>query len=131
MPIVVTFDLENYVENDHTRIRTFFETLGWQRLGGTAFRYPHLGAEANVPEDWFNHVVPALMLLRTYAVDHPSGTLSRFSVDVQSSTGFDSGSGFGSAPTAGAHMPMHAPRYPNVFPEDKVREWIDVSDWPY
>ena len=48
------------------RLRGAFERLRWEHLGNTAYRYPVLGSQEPT-EDWFNHVVPALMLLRAFA----------------------------------------------------------------
>jgi hypothetical protein len=93
MPITVSFDLENYAANHHSRLLSMFERFGWQSIGGTSFRYPRLGTEQPV-EDWFNHVVPALMLLRAYAVRYP-GRISRFSIDAQSMSGCEPNSGYG------------------------------------
>lgn len=65
MPVVVTFDLKNPSSSSLNRIRGFFERLGWERLGNTAYRYPKLHGQ-HPTEDWFNHVIPALMLLRSF-----------------------------------------------------------------
>jgi hypothetical protein len=63
VPITVTFDIQRPTSQELKRIRSFFERLGWEHLGNTAYRYPQLRGE-HVVEDWFNHVIPALMLLR-------------------------------------------------------------------
>src|SRR5437868_614851 len=87
MPILVTFDLVRPEPLELNRIRGAFERLGWQRVGNTAYRYPALHRR-DEPEDWFNHVIPALMLLRALS-RHGSATdrgLRQFSIDVQSST---------------------------------------------
>ncbi len=62
MPVILTLDVENAGPGEHNRIQSAFERLGWEALGGTAYRYPKLGAEQPT-EDWFNHVIPALMLV--------------------------------------------------------------------
>src|SRR5690348_16853257 len=98
MPVVLTFDITDAGPNEYNRIQSCFERLGWQSLGGTAYRYPRLGSKQRV-EDWFNHVVPALMLFRAY-VRSTSGRLTRFTLDVQSSAGFDEDGKFGDAPAA-------------------------------
>ncbi len=66
MPITVTFDIQRPTPQELNRIRGFFERLGWENLGNTAYRYPKLHGQ-HPTEGWFNHVIPALMLLRTFA----------------------------------------------------------------
>src|SRR5690348_10144366 len=66
VPITVTFDVTRPTSAELHRIRGFFERLGWERLGNTAYRYPKLH-HPHPTEDWFNHVIPALMLLRAFA----------------------------------------------------------------
>ena len=65
MPITVTFDIDRPTSQELNRIRGFFERLGWEHLGNTAYRYPKLHGQ-HATEDWFNHVIPALMLLRAF-----------------------------------------------------------------
>lgn len=67
MPIAMTFDIERPTPLEQSRLRSAFGRLGWEHLGNTAYRYPKLHQPTAI-EDWFNHVVPALMLLRTFAV---------------------------------------------------------------
>ena len=95
----MTFDISGPTPLELNRIRSFFERLGWDRLGNTAYRYPRLHTPPSA-EDWFNHVIPALMLLRAFA-RHAMTTgrnISKFSIDVQSSTGFDPLTGTGTPP---------------------------------
>ena len=66
MPITVTFDVDRPTSQELNRIRGFFERLGWEHLGNNAYRYPKLHGQ-HPTEDWFNHVIPALMLLRAFA----------------------------------------------------------------
>ena len=96
MPIIVTFDLSNAKDLDLHRVRSLFERFGWEHLGGTAYRYPRLEDEHS-NEDWFNRVIPALMLLRALALAEGRG-LTRFSIDVQTSTGYNSTTGIGQPP---------------------------------
>ena len=72
MPVVITFDSADYAGSDHTRIRTAFERLGWQNLGGSAYRYPRLGTDDQPVEVRMNHVIPALMLFRSFILDRVS-----------------------------------------------------------
>ena len=63
MPVTITFDIEDASVqdvNDRGRIYASFQRFGWENIGGSAWRYPALGSQ-NISEDWFNHVIPALM----------------------------------------------------------------------
>ena len=99
MPIIVTFDIERPTSLELNRLRSAFERLGWEHLGNTAYRYPKLH-QPNVVEDWFNHVVPALMLLRAFGVHllADGRKLDKFTIDVQSSTGYDPLTAIGAPP---------------------------------
>jgi hypothetical protein len=76
--------------SEHNRIQSFFERFGWESLGETSYRYPPLGSEESV-EDWFNRVIPALMLLRLYFLKarKRGRRLTKFTLDIQSSSGFN------------------------------------------
>jgi hypothetical protein len=98
VPIIVTFDIQRPTPAELHRIQGFFERLGWEHLGNTAYRYPQLHGQRPA-EDWFNHVIPALMLLRAFARYAATGrNIRKFSLDVQSSTGFNPETGVGSPP---------------------------------
>lgn len=133
MPIVVTFDLDRPTPDELNRVRGFFERLGWEHLGNTAYRYPPLGSEEPT-EDWFNQVIPALMLLRALArqtADDGRG-MTRFSLDVQSSTGFNPLTGLGALPAAAGGMSFAPPsRSGAKFGLQNLRDWIDGVEWPY
>lgn len=89
MPITITFDIETASvtdTNDRNRIYAAFERLGWENTGGSAWRYPALGSD-NPSEDWFNHVVPALMYFRSM-VEHAGLNVTTFTVDAHSEAGF-------------------------------------------
>jgi hypothetical protein len=115
------------------RTRSFFEQFGWEHLGNTAYRYPKLHGQ-HPTEDWFNHVVPALMLLRAfarYAATTGRG-LHKFSLDVQSSTGFDPVTGMGTPPLAADAITYSEPsRYARAFGRRRLAAWIDGVGWPY
>lgn len=129
MPVVVTFDLEK--SNDHARLQVAFERLGWQWLGGTAYRYPKLGAELSAPlEDWFNHVIPALMLLGAYGRN--SGKIKACTIDAQSSTGFDDTNGSG--PLVSNRITLYQPhdtKNAGQFGTANLSKWIDSTAFPY
>jgi hypothetical protein len=133
MPVIVTFDVERPTSLELNRLRGVFERLGWEHLGNTAYRYPMLH-ERNKVEDWFNHVIPALMLLRAFArhaVD--SGrSVTKFSLDVQSSTGFNPLTEVGTLPLAGDETPLSPPSSSGEkFGEQRLRDWLDGVKWPY
>src|SRR5438270_5264132 len=99
MPIIVTFDVAGPTPAELNRLRGLFERLGWEHLGNTAYRYPKLHGH-HPTEDWFNHVIPALMLLRAFA-QHAARShrgIRKFSIDVQSSTGLNPVTSVGTPP---------------------------------
>jgi hypothetical protein len=133
VPIVVTFDLKNPSSSSLNRIRGFFERLGWERLGNTAYRYPKLHGQ-HPTEDWFNHVIPALMLLRAFARFAPQigCTVERFSIDVQSSTGYNPVTGVGQLPLPSAQITFSQPsRAGRAFGKQQLDAWLDAITWPY
>jgi len=115
------------------RIRSAFERLGWERLGNTAYRYPALGGQEQ-PEDWFNRVVPALMLLGAYSrfASSSGRGLVRFTIDAQSMTGFNHLTQVGSLPVTGDEIDLTQPLPGgHAFAEQRLRDWIDGVEWPY
>ena len=85
-----------------------FERFGWEGLGGTAYRYPKLGA-GHPLEDWFNHVIPALMLFRAYLIKS-NRALSRFTLDIQTSAGANPDRTFGAVPMPAEAITLYAPQ---------------------
>jgi hypothetical protein len=133
VPIIVTFDLQQPASHELNRIRGFFERLGWEHLGNTAYRYPKLHGQ-HPTEDWFNHVLPALMLLRAFAqYALASGRcLHKFSIDVQSSTGFNPNTNVGTPPLPAAQITYSQPSTSGqVFGQQRLEAWIDGIPWPY
>lgn len=133
MPILVTFDLASPRPRELNRIRGVFERLGWGRVGNTAYRFPPLD-EPEVGEDWLNRVVPALMLLRALAC-HASDTgraLVRFTLDTQSSTGFDVEEQRGPPVLTGDEMPLQEPSTSGrAFARESLIDWLEGMEWPY
>ena len=133
MPIIVTFDITGPTPAELNRIRGFFERLGWERLGNTAYRYPKLHGQ-HPTEDWFNHVIPALMLLRAFA-RHAMSTgrnIDKYSIDVQSSTGFDPVTGTGTPPLPANQVTYSQPSRPGrAFGLQNLQAWMDAIPWPY
>ena len=123
MPVVLTFDLAGATPLQRNRIQNFFERFGWQNLGGSSYRYPPLG-NAQAVEDRFNDVVPALMLFRAFVRDSES-PLSKYTLDVQSSSGYDPATGFGHAPIAGGD-----PRVPAAAAKGiRARQLARLDRW--
>lgn len=133
MPITVTFDISEPVSQELNQIRGVFERLGWEHLGNTAYRYPKLHGE-HPTEDWFNHVIPALMLLRAFAchaVDQ-GRTLEKFSIDVQTSTGYNPITGVGQLPHHADHIAFSDPSATGKACGLKnLKTWIDGVTWLY
>lgn len=133
MPITATFDIVKPTSQELNRIRGFFERLGWEHLGNTAYRYPKLHGQ-HPTEDWFNHVIPALMLLRAFAIElSESGRkLDKFSIDIQSSTGFNPVTGVGVPPLAGDDITYSQPsRSGRQFGLQNLKNWLNEIEWPY
>jgi hypothetical protein len=130
MPVVITYELEGASPAERNRVQCFFERLGWENLGGSSYRYPRLGSDQPT-EDWFNHVVPALMLFRASIVDGEM-TLTKFTLDVQSSTGYSPDTGYGTLPvdTASADFKLYEPSNPH-FGKRNLKRWIDGVAYPY
>lgn len=131
MAVVITFDLTGYEQNDHARIKTMFERFGWENLGGSAYRYPRLGTDDQPIEDWLNHVVPALMLFRTYLTSRPGVTLKKFTLDSNASSGYNPLTGFGNPPLPGAEAAPYTPVDKGKFGKKQLREWLDGITFPY
>jgi hypothetical protein len=133
VPITVTFDIHQPTAQELNRIRGFFERLGWEHLGNTAYRYPKLHGQ-HPTEDWFNHVIPALMLLRAFA-RHAAATgrsIRKFSIDVQSSTGFNPVTNVGTPPLPADQITYSQPsRSGRKFAQQRLEAWIDAVPWPY
>jgi hypothetical protein len=133
LPIVVTFDLDHPRPGELNRLRSAFERLGWSRLGNTAYRYPALGRQPDA-EDWFNCVVPALMMLAAYArfAALDGRGVVRFTIDAQSMTGYNEETAVGSPPLSGDEVALFPPSPGGrSFSVQRLRDWIDGIDWPY
>lgn len=131
MAVVITFDLTEYNQNDHGRLKAMFERFGWENLGGTAYRYPSLGTDDQPVEDWLNHVIPALMMFRAYLTKHPEVTLKKFTIDTNSSAGYNPATGFGNGPLPGKQAAGYEPEHPGHFSKKKLWKWLDEMDFPY
>ena len=133
MPVVVTFDLSQPRPRELNRIRGAFERLGWERLGNTVYRYPRL-RDMPATEDWFNRVIPALMLLRALArhVAQTGRALLRFTIDVQSSTGFNQETNVGRPALPANEIEYTSPsRSGEAMSQQRLENWLDSIAWPY
>ena len=148
MPVLLTYDLEGAQPAEFNRLQSMFERLGWEKLGGSSYRYPRLGTIDQPVEDWLNHVVPALMLFRTFAIKSPA-KLRQFTLDIQSSSGYQEATAFGSPPMSGTDMKAkttHAKKATGKlkklgkklykpgngsFGEKNLIDWLDEIEYPY
>lgn len=134
MPITVTFDIEQASfkdSNDRTRIIAAFTRLGWEHIGGSAWRYPSLGTQ-NPSEDWFNHVIPALMYFRSLVV-HGNLDAYNFTIDAHSEAGHRGGKqppvGQPIHPAANITMYPANSDYDDALSEPRLRKFIqEASD---
>jgi len=129
MPITITYDIDDATvqdPNDRTRITACFQRFGWEHIGGSAWRYPALGT-ANISEDWFNHVVPALMYFRSL-VEHAGINVYNFTIDAHSEAGHRGRATppLGEAITAGNLLVMYPanPTYDGVLSEARLRRFV-------
>jgi hypothetical protein len=133
LPVVVTFDLIRPEPIELNRIRGTFERLGWERLGNTAFRYPRLRDTVTL-EDWFNRVIPALLMLRAYSrfAAATGRGLARFTIDAHSSTGFNPDGHVGALPLPAGSIAYTRPsRSGEVMGQQNLEDWLDGIEWPY
>ncbi|QNP59450.1 hypothetical protein [Paenacidovorax monticola] len=133
MPITFSFDVEtNSVKdpNDRTRVQMAFLRLGWEHVGGSSWRYPAIDADHH-SEDWFNHVVPALMYFRSMA-EHAGWVVTRYSLDAHSAAVFRGGAPALGAPIkSSAALEMYAPGQKDgqadKLSEARLRKFIEDS----
>lgn len=115
MPITISYDLQADDNNERTYIRSMLERFHWRRLGGSVFRYDGVDdANGDLQEDWLNHVVPALMFLRSYALRHHIN-LKFFTLDAHSVAHVDHSDAellFGQQPQTGANLQLGQPSNP-------------------
>lgn len=82
MPVSISFDISNGTTDDFARIRMNFQRLWWEPVGQSSWRYPRL-ERRDQPEDFFNHVLPALEYLKTLAIER-GGNISRYCLHIDS-----------------------------------------------
>jgi hypothetical protein len=128
MPIMISYNFRGAPGIHNNRMQSMFERFGWQQIGGSCYRYPRL-AEVPPVEDWLNHVVPALMLFRTYVAGHHL-RLSKLTIDAHSSTGIDAQQNIGAGPATAADFHLEPPTNPQ-FGLGNLRRWINSIPTPY
>lgn len=126
MPVTITFDIEDASvrdTNDRSRIFAAFQRFGWENIGGSAWRYPALGSQ-NVSEDWFNHVIPALMYFRSL-VEHAGINVYNFTIDAHSEAGYRGRANppIGPAIADAANIEMYDSSY-TVLSEARLRRFV-------
>jgi hypothetical protein len=126
MPVMFSYDIAVQDNVHYARLKSMFERLHWQAIGGSCFRYPQI-AQPPIAEDWLNHVVPALMLFRTYVLEN-SIPVNKYSLDSHSSTGFVRSPGVGRAPRRKVVLatPISA-----QFGEQHLSNWLAEQETPY
>ncbi|MDF9827949.1 virulence-associated protein VapD [Ereboglobus sp. PH5-10] len=127
MPVVLSFDLKNATSTDYGHLQSMFERFGFENLGGSSYRYPQLGTHPHT-EDWFNHVIPALMLFRSYAVK--SKKIKKITLDIQTSTGYAPVAKFGTAPKTSSEIKFYNPNNAQ-FGLSNLKDWLDGVTFPY
>lgn len=131
MPVMFSYNVDGATPQQHNHLQSMFERLGWQSVGGSCYRFPRLAAPPTQPEDWFNNVVPALMLFRAYVL-HNGLNVSKFSLDAQSSTGHDATAAVGSAIASAATVNFSPTGIP-AFGAANLETWINdaTNSVPY
>lgn len=127
MPIIFSYDLDEAPPADHNRLQSIFERFGWERIGGSCYRYPPLprivngklkaAAGAPVREDWLNSVVPAIMCFRAYILRRKL-RLTKHSIDIQTSSG-----SHGAQPGLPSKIKLRQPNQ-KAFGEKNLRGWL-------
>ena len=128
MPIIVTFEVTDTDNNQRNRVQDFFVGLGWQNLGGSAYRYPPLNHTGT--EDWLNCVIPALMVFRRYLLSSGRITVKNFTIDTNASVGYDCDPPYGHAPRILTAQDLRTMPY-EKFTQDKLMDWVNSADYPY
>jgi hypothetical protein len=133
MPVTFSFEFEG-ADKDQAHLASFFERLGWERLGANTFRFPRLVTEPGraILEDWFNHVVPALMLFRCYVLRQRL-VLKEYTLDAATSTGYRRGAEVGSPPLPAENIRLRQP-HGELAVDDQhwaaMEDWLDAEDFP-
>lgn len=129
MPVTISYDLESstITNNDRNYLRSALERFHWRRLGGSVFRYDGIddGAGGRY-EDWFNHVVPALMFVRSF-IQKKDIKITAFTVDAFSVARIDHtepSATYGERPQTGSALSLGQPTN-SQSSEKALRDFID------
>lgn len=118
--ITLSYDLQTDDNNHRNYLRSALERFGWQRVGGSVFRY-----EDNDYDDWLNRIVPSLMFFRSYILAMDIH-LRFFTLDANSTTFLDHSDPaqpLGSPPDTGNGINLVAPTN-NQSSERKLRDFV-------
>lgn len=129
MPITLTYDFDTSTvnSNDRNRINLALKRLGWENVGGSAWRYPEFTTDYTL-EDWFNHVIPALMYFRS-VVNARNITVTKFTLDVSSSSGYrQHTAGEGVKRAQDIVMYPQAGAGEAALSEQRLRQWIQACE---
>lgn len=136
MPVTFSFDIETASVQDgadRTRIQLAFLRFGWEHIGGSSWRYPALNHQGHASEDWFNHVIPALMYFRAL-VEHSGMVVTKMTLDAHSEAGYRGGAtpvGQNIQPAANiqTYPPNLAAATEAVLSDARLREFVrDTAD---
>jgi hypothetical protein len=124
MPVTLSYDLQTNDNNHRNYVRSSLERFGWKRLGGSVFRYEGRRRE----EDWLNDVIPSLMFLRSYILNHGI-SLRYLTLDAASVVRIDFSDPnllLGNAPQRGTGMRFRQPTNPQSAVRT-LRRFVDAA----
>ncbi|MFZ0889266.1 MAG: hypothetical protein WA005_12495 [Candidatus Binataceae bacterium] len=125
MPVTISYDLVVTDNNQWNYVRSMLERFGWQRLGGSVFRYPRRG---QIDEDWLNDVIPSLMFLRSYVLKN-SISIKYFTIDASSISMIDLSDPnllFGEPPRTGPELSLKDPTNDQSAAKT-IRDFVDAA----
>lgn len=70
------------------------------------------------------------MLFRSYILTSDRN-LTKFTIDCQTSTGYDEAGAYGSAPKAPASLRLVTPQKQKQFGLKKLKKWLAEIEYPY
>ena len=130
MPVTFNFEIDA-APYESNQVGLLIERFGWERLDAKTYRYPLMGERLeDEAEDWFNYVIPALMLFRSYVLSRRL-PVKTFTLDAQSSTGYRRDASFGSSPLQVEYLRLREPPTESgeFDLEHSSEEWNVLVDW--
>ncbi len=135
MPLLFSFELDG-AAHEPEQIGSLIERLGWERVDARTYRYPRLSVEHGERplEDWMNHVIPALMLFRSYVLTRRL-TVRSYTLEVCSSSGYRRDAEIGSPPLKAEHIGLYEPsrwlhsKHAASDEERHSEEWLVLREW--